>query len=321
MRGYISCRSLSSNMINRQLIRIKVLQVLYNFYRVEGMTTDRALQVLDRALESSYRLYIYLCGLPMQISDLAEDAVEVEEGRFNKRPEILEVLKHLRDNRYVEYIRRDEKFRALYDEVAPLFARREIDVLLRTALQQMVSNVLAGDPVKWNDIEANRRIWREQIEEVILRSEDFMDALSLADFYLNDDIAIVYSFVIKVLNARTTDTTFGEIVKPQYTDDEVRDFADTLLSKTIEHKDEYRARISTYFKNWDPDRVSEMDYLILQLAMTEAIQFPTIATRVTINEYLNLSHDYSGPKHYTFTNGILHSLFTDLKAEGIILGE
>lgn len=93
--GYISCRSLSSNMINRQLIRIKVLQVLYNFYRVEGMTTDRALQVPDRALESSYRLYIYLCGLPMQISDLAEDAVEVEEGRFNKRPEILEVLKLL----------------------------------------------------------------------------------------------------------------------------------------------------------------------------------------------------------------------------------
>lgn len=221
----------------------------------------------------------------------------------------------------MEYIRRDEKFRALYDEVAPLFARREIDVLLRTALQQMVSNVLAGDPVKWNDIEANRRIWREQIEEVILRSEDFMDALSLADFYLNDDIAIVYSFVIKVLNARTTDTTFGEIVKPQYTDDEVRDFADTLLSKTIEHKDEYRARISTYFQELDPDRVSgnglldtpvsddRSDTISYDCDACDDQRVPQPISRLLGTKALHVYERYFAQSLHRF------------KAEGIILGE
>lgn len=308
-------------MINRQLIRIKVLQALYNFYRVEGMTTDRIIQILDHALTSSYQLYQYLCGLPVQLADLAEDALEAEESKFNKRAEVIEVLRHLSDNEYVQFIREDEIFREQYNEIAPLYARREILDFLRSALQKIVAAIVEGQGIKWDSIESVRSMWREQIEEEILKSEDFMDMLSLADFYLNDDITIVYSFVIKALNARTEGTTFGEIVKPQYADDEVEEFAHTLLVKAIEHKDEYRERISTYFKNWDPERVSEMDYLILQLAMTEAIQFPTIATRVTINEYLNLSHDYSGPKHYTFTNGILHSLFTDLKAEGKILGE
>lgn len=308
-------------MINRQLIRIKVLQVLYNYYRVEGMTTDHALQILERALGASYQLYLYLCGLPVQLADLAEDALEAEESKFNKKAEVIDVLRHLRENPYEQYIRGDEKFWEQYMEVAPVFARHELDAFLRSALQRMVASIIDEGSVNWDNIDSIRSMWREQIEEEILKSEDFMDMLSVADFYLNDDITIVYSFVIKALNARTEGTTYGAIVKPQYSDPEVPEFARTLLLKAIEHKDEYRERISTYFKNWDPERVSEMDYLILQLAMTEAIQFPTIATRVTINECLNLSHDYSGPKHYQFTNGILHSLFTDLKAEGKILGE
>lgn len=139
--------------------------------------------------------------------------------------------------------------------------------------------------------------------------------------YLNDDIGIVFSFVTKAFNALDAGKPFASIRRPDYASEVEQEFGPELMENAVVNGDEYREEISHYFRNWDKERVSEMDYLILQLALAEALTFPLIPTTVTINEYLNLAHVYGTHNSHSFINGILHEMFGNLKQEGRILGE
>ena len=94
-------------MINRSLIRVKVLQVLYNFYHTKSMSISTAQETLEAAMESDYRVYLYLCGLPLDFSDLARKLIGIEEGKFSPDPDRLALLRALENNPVVEYLEGD----------------------------------------------------------------------------------------------------------------------------------------------------------------------------------------------------------------------
>ena len=102
---------------------------------------------------------------------------------------------------------------------------------------------------------------------------------------------------------------------PMFKDEEDRDFAKDLLRRTILNHDEIRAMIQEHSQNWDMERIAFMDILIMQLALTEFLYFPSIPTKVTLNEYIELSKFYSTEKSRNFINGILDKTLKDLKKE------
>lgn len=309
-------------MINRLLIRIKTLQILYNYYRVEGMSMNSAIGTLRKALDHSYKLYIYLCGIPLDIANIAEDRLEREKEKFLKDTEVINILEHLSDNKLVNIIKSDETSCEERQQIASLLQTRGLEDYLQTLTTSAVSYIQDVEkPINWDDFSEIRSIWRGFYGEKILQNEVFSELIEETSTYLNDDIGIVFTFVTKAFNAISEEKTFSEVLKPPFVNEADEDFGPILIEQSIINGDDYRELISNYFKNWDKERVSEMDYIIMQLALTEAIHFPTIATRITINEYLNLAHYYSAPNSYTFINGILHELFTDLKKEGRIMGE
>lgn len=285
------------------------------------MSLNGAITTLQKALDASYQLYFFLCGLPLEISDIAEQRLEKEQEKFIKDLELINLYSHLSHNKLVDAIRCDAKFTEEFYAIShQMMTRGLIDYV-----QSLTTNTInfikeEKNKINWEELSSIRIAWRSFFGE-LTQDQLFAELLEETNTYLNDDIPIVYSFVPKVINAISDEKSISDILKPAYANKEDADFGTTLLEKAITNGEEYRGIISRYFKNWDKDRVSEMDYLILQLAMTEAIHFPTIATRVTINEYLNLAHHYSTPNSYTFINGILHELFTDLKKEGRILGD
>jgi N utilization substance protein B len=105
---------------------------------------------------------------------------------------------------------------------------------------------------------------------------------------------------------------------PLYKDDEDREFARDLLGKSIVNHDELQALIKVHSSNWDVERIAFMDILMMQLAITEFLYFPSIPTKVTMNEYIELSKFYSTEKSRNFINGILDKTLKDLKKEGKI---
>lgn len=306
-------------MINRLLIRIKVLQVLYNYYQVKGMGVSGAIGVLRYALEQSYQLYIYLTGLPYDLKEVAEYRLLREEEKFAKDEQAIQLLRHIIDNPLVQVIANDDNY--LVERVGAKLEGHSIHDFMVLLLNRLIESKKEWLNIDWNSLPEVRKAWRKFYGVEILQNEIFAELLEDSNTFRNDDIGIVFTFVTKAYNGITDEKPYTETLKPQFASAEDEDFGPTLLEQAIVHGTEYRERISKYFKNWDKERVSEMDYIIMQLAMTEAIHFPQIATKVTINEYLNLAHYYSSEISHTFINGILHELFTELKAEGKVLGE
>jgi len=96
-------------------------------------------------------------------------------------------------------------------------------------------------------------------------------------------------------------------------------FARQLLQKTIDNHESNTQLIESHLKNWDMSRVASMDRTILEVALTEIIEFPNIALQVSLNEYLELAKEYSSDKSYIFINGILEEIVNDLKKENKLI--
>lgn len=283
------------------------------------MGVPGAIGLLRYALAQSYQLYIYLTGLPYDLKEAAELRILKEEEKFAKNDEIIRLLKFVIDNPLVRAIENDSDYIA--NREATKISSHGIITFTNSLLNKLIDQREEWLAIDWLSLPEVRKAWRKFYGEEILQSDLFSELLEDSNTFRNDDIGIVFTFVTKAFNSLNDDIPYSEHLKPQYSSEEDEDFGSVLLEQAIVHGDEYRELISKYFKNWDKERVSEIDYIIMQLAVTEAIHFPQIATRVTINEYLNLAHYYSSEISHTFINGILHELFTELKAKGKILGE
>src|SRR5690606_36793737 len=96
---------------------------------------------------------------------------------------------------------------------------------------------------------------------------------------------------------------------------EDKDFIIDLLKMTIKYADEYQDMIAAKTKNWESDRIALVDNLLMRMAITELINFPTIPVKVTINEYIELSKSFSTLKSSTYINDILDKIRADLNAQ------
>lgn len=307
-------------MINRSLIRVKVLQVLYNYYHSGSMSPAAAEEILLGAMESDYKVYLYMCGLPLDMSDIARQMINIEEGKFSPDSGRLTLLGHLVDNPIVTHLKQDQEF-VVRRMATSLYHRSELTEYHEQVLGHLLSpesGLFIEDP---ESFEAMRKIYRTLYGDYYRQSDQVYDLLENADAYITDaDLPVIFSFVTKFYNGLSEEKSVSDLLRPKFVSKGDADFGPTLLRKTIEHNKEYRESISDYFKDWDADRVSDIDYLLLQMALAEAVHFPTIATTVTINEYLNLAHAFSSDNSYVFINGILFKLFEDLKEQGKILG-
>jgi N utilization substance protein B len=132
-----------------------------------------------------------------------------------------------------------------------------------------------------------------------------------------DDIDLACSMVIKTL--KTFEENAENEILPLYKDPEdEQEFIRVLLRKTISRDTENLTIIDELTKNWELDRIAKMDVLLLKMALTELQEFNNIPTKVTLNEYIEISKYYSTPKSSNFINGILDKAVERLEKENKI---
>jgi len=150
---------------------------------------------------------------------------------------------------------------------------------------------------------------------VVLTSEEFDNSIEDQSIFWTDDVEMVISFVIKTIKRFTLEAGNNQELLPMFKDEEDADFARKLLRGTLLHGSEYRELIDKNTKNWELERIAFMDILIMEVAMTELIDFPTIPVNVTLNEYIEIAKAYSTDKSGTFVNGTLDHIVTELRKE------
>ena len=170
-----------------------------------------------------------------------------------------------------------------------------------------------------NDFQNDRRFCEEFFSNILINSEIMLNELEEQSIYWNDDLDFTISMVIKTIKKFKSENDRNEYLMSLYKDEEDQEFTTKLFRKAIINNSENRKIIENYTRNWDVDRVAVMDVLIMQLALTELMEFPSIPIKVTLNEYIELAKYYSTNRSSNFINGVLDRITKDFREEGKII--
>ena len=167
--------------------------------------------------------------------------------------------------------------------------------------------------------ETDKEFWRCVFKKLICGNEIIEDFLEDKSIYWNDDIEIVETFTLKTIKKFEEKNGSKQELLPMFKDLEDHSFAIKLFRQTLLKGPEYRERINKHMKNWETERIANMDLIIMQVALAEIMTFPSIPINVTLNEYIDTAKYYSTPKSGNFINGVLDSIVSELKKEKVLL--
>ncbi len=305
-------------MISRRIIRTKVLQVLYAYYSSPGKTLGNTEKELFFCINKSYDLYHYLLALVIEIADYAEKRIEIRRRKHQPTEEDLHPNTKFISNQLIQQLRENRQLNSYIGQKKLTWVNnpelvKELYLFLTES--DFYEEYMADKNRSFLD---DRKFVDKIFTKIILVTEDLYQALEEQSIYWNDDVEFVVSMISKTLKKFTPNSDSDQRLLPLFKDQDDRDFAKELLRKSIINHDELRELIKEHSKNWDLDRIAFMDILMMQLAITEFLYFPSIPTKVSLNEYIELSKFYSTEKSRNFINGILDKTLKDLKTGGKI---
>lgn len=306
-------------MINRVLLRIKILQILYAYYKGDGTSVTLAEKELFYSIEKTYELYFHLLYLTVEVTHYAENKIDARKNKLRPSEEDLNPNTRFVDNTFVKQVARNLQISDFLSEHKVSWANDMDTVKLVYDLiveSDFYAEYMSAENV---DYAADKDIWRKIFRRIILQSEDFFNSIEDQSIYWTDDLDIVVSFIIKTIKRFDLKNGMHQEVLPMFKDEEDEEFAGKLLKTTINNETEYREMIDKHTRNWELDRIAFMDILIMQTALAEIMTFPTIPVNVTLNEYIEISKSYSTDKSATFINGVLDNIVKELKAENKLI--
>lgn len=308
-------------MINRALIRLKVVQLVYAYYQNEGKTTEVALKELDFSLQKAHDLYRLLLLLLVELRRRAERVNAVYEAKKKRvgSGEISSNDKLLADNLFLKQLSENEELLEFEDSQKWMWSNE--DTFLKKLYDAWLNDnlFLRYVDTKVHDYESDRELVRKLYKNHVEKSEEFDALLEEQSLYWNDDKEIVDSFVLKTIKRFQAENGAAQELLPAYAAQEDQEFAGRLFKTTIERCSEMRDVVKNNIKKWQFNRVAFMDLVIMQIALTEMLEFPSIPLNVTFNEYLDIAKVYSTPRSAGFIHGVLEGITKRLKEEGVLL--
>jgi transcription antitermination protein NusB len=306
-------------MISRRIIRIKVLQILYAFFTSPETSINNTEKELFFSLQKTYDLYHYLMALVIEIEKFAEDRIDL--GLKKHRPTTADLTPNTRfvNNLLIHQLKTNISL-AKYLESAKLSWVNEDELIRKLYLslteQDFYKEYMAAEQNSYAD---DRKLVEDIFKYLILDNEDIESLLEEQSIYWNDDLDFVVSMILKTFKKFKEFSDDHQALLPMYKDEEDRQFAKDLYRKVVLNHSENVVLIKQHTVNWDIERIAFIDNLIMELALSEFLYFPSIPTKVTMNEYIELSKYYSTEKSRNFINGILDKALKDLKKANKIL--
>ena len=302
-------------MINRVLIRLKIIQVVYAYYKNSGKSIKAAEDEVFFSLSKAYDLYKFLLQLIAALTHYASDRIAFNMRKVRPTEEDINPNLKFVNNRIAIQIEQNEELKK-FSEKSKLdwvnysdFLRRLLDTIVESDIYKEYT------ASETSSYEEDRELWRKLYKNFIFDNEELDALLEELSLYWNDDKAIVDTFVLKTIKRFNEEEGAQQQLLPEYKDDEDIEFAHKLFKATIQNADVYREMMSDSSKNWDMTRLAFMDVVIMQTALAEVMTFPKIPLNVTLNEYVEIAKYYSTPKSSSFINGLLDTIIKKLKKE------
>ncbi|MBR1504628.1 MAG: transcription antitermination factor NusB [Prevotella sp.] len=305
-------------MINRELIRIKIVQLTYAYYQNGNKNIDAAEKELIFSLSKAYDLYNYLLALIVSVTREARRHLEVAQARAEREgtPQPSQKFSYnrfaiqLEENKMLNEFMETQK-KTWNDE--PEFVNKLYNQIVES---QIYKDYMEADE---DNYEADRELWRKLYRTLIQNNDDLDALLEEQSLYWNDDKEVVDTFVLKTIKRFEEKNQSHQDLLPEYDSEEDKDYARKLFRATIMNADEYQHFMSEASRNWDFSRLAYMDIVIMQIAIAEMMTFPSIPISVTINEFVDIAKIYSTPRSGGYINGMLDTIAHHLINTGKLL--
>ena len=302
-------------MLTRRHIRIKVMQSAYSFYHKQNFVLEEEIKFFEASLSKTYDLYISILGLIKSLMDFS-----IQQLKTHEELGVHEVnyynIKKFSENKVLLMIQQHPVLKKKLKSKKSINWELEF-VFLKELLRKITENNSFNEYQKifnptWNeDLE-----WFMKSFKIHIASSDYLYEF-LEDQHITwiDDLPLINTFLSKTfkqLIAKKFELLpFPEFIK---SNEDVK-FGRDLLERIIINDQKLELELEGKTPNWDTDRIAILDRVVLKIAIAELLFFPSIPTKVTMNEYLEIAKDYSTPKSNNFVNGVLDKLVREFKEE------
>jgi N utilization substance protein B len=300
-------------MISRRILRIKVLQLLYAYYKSTDANLDKVEKELFHSINKTYELYHYLLLLILEITDYAAGRIEIARQKNYPSYEDLHPSTKFIENKVIHQIRINSDLNAyLHNNKLSWVKYPELikKIYLKIRNSEAYKKYMDSPERSYED---DKQILYYIYASCIATYEDLYSHLEEQSIYWNDEVEFIISIIIKTIKGFKENDGKNVRLFSLFKNEDDIEFVKRLFRKAVLHKEEYLELIQRFTQHWEIERIAFMDILILQLAITEVIEFESIPTKVTFNEFLEISKYYSTNKSSIFINGVLDKIIGYLK--------
>jgi len=302
-------------MINRVLIRIKVVQMVYAYYQSDSKDLAKAEKEFFHSIEKACDLYHYLLQLILTVTNYADQRIDSARNKY--LPSEVEKNPNCRfiENEFVAQLARNKSLESYLNNTKMSWVN--YDSFIKSLYETIVASdfYLEYMNAPETSYQADQELWRKIFKTILQKSEELEEVLEEQSLYWNDDLDTIITFVMKTIKRFKPETGANQELLPMFKDNTDKKFASDLFCATIRNRERFRQLIDDAVKNWDLERLAMMDLLILQVALAEIIEIPGIPVNVSLNEYIDIAKSYSTLKSGTFVNGTLDQIVTTLRKE------
>jgi N utilization substance protein B len=274
------------------------------------------------------------------MSDVAREKAVLSRKKRIPSPEDINPNTRFADNRVISQLRNNEQLR-IYSEATPaLWSRKDKITGFRGLSKWLgtlglswsnhpeVVRIVYNEMTSWevyaeymsspdDSYRADQRFIKEVVMRLFPASDDLAISLEEQSVYWNDDLPFVAAMIRNSVGKLREHDDGNTIAMPTlFTNSDDEEFVKVLLRKAILNSERNSAMIDTHTTNWEVERIALMDKLVMQLAITELVEFPEVPVKVTLNEYIEIAKDYCTAKSSTFVNGILDKIVKEMRATG-----
>ena len=302
-------------MLNRRHIRIKVMQSIYTMHQHQSDQLDKEEKFLFQSIENTQDLYLLLLSALVEIKKKEELYIDLASKKhLATKEERNPSLKFVQNKVLMAFANSAALEHALEERKIKNWQQNDdiilylIESIKASALyERYMSNATSS-------FEDDRNFLADLYTEVIAPSEKLYDYLEDHKLTWLDDLPGINTLILKQIKQLKSERDV--VVIPEvYKDEDDKEFVKNLFRKTVLNEVELSKEYIDKTPNWDVERIAELDTIILKMAICELLKFPSIPTKVTINEYLEIAKEYSTPKSSIFINGILDNLVKEFEKD------
>ena len=323
MRVYLH-KILNKIMLNRRILRIKAFKTLYGSVLAGNVSLSQAETQLELSCEAARDLYIYMLGIVSPLTKIASEKIEAAKAKFNPTEEERNPNMKFAENALAVHIDNDVDFQKVFTKKK--YSWMQYDLFLKKVLASMMEKDYYKEYMASPErsLVEDCKLFTRIFEEEFVDSEELERILEDKSLHWNDDLAYSLTWCCRTFKSFAEGESWSLI--PLYQSEMLKGsdvesdkaFVRKLLQASFAGYEKYANMVAESVSGWEKERLFSTDVVLIAMGLAEAVTFPTIPVKVTLNEYVEISKYYGTPKSRSFVNGLLDRLIQTLVNEGQI---